>query len=119
MFSGECCSIVRECGYFHAQSAAEHGSDSPCQKGDCSVPSIHIVDANIDDSGHEDDEDRTDFVFSGNEGAGSVADDSSDFDYSRVFGFEQSLLVDSVDIFNFHFVKDVVVVPGPGQPDYA
>ena len=50
---------------------------------------------------------------------GSVPDDSSDLDDTWMLGFEKSLLIDSVDVLNFHFVEDVVVVPCPGKADDA
>ncbi len=56
---------------------------------------------------------------SGNEGLGSVPDDSADFDDNWMLGFEKFLLIDSIDALNFHFVEEVEVVPSPGKADDA
>ena len=76
---------------------------------------FHVIYTDIYDSTHDYNKDRADFVLCNNEGGGSISDDGSDFDDTWMLGFEESLLINPANIFDFHFAENVVVIPGPGK----
>lgn len=112
-------SVVGVGGDLHSEGSAEHGGDCSDEESDGAGVPGHAVDADVDDGSHDDDEDEDDFVFGGDEGAGSFLDDGSDF--NRVVTLEKLLsAVPSLGgALDFDVSQLLVVVDGPEEADDA
>ena len=72
--------VIGEGGYLHSECSTEHGGDSSHKERDGAGEPVHVVDAAVDDDGHDNHESTDDFVLCIDEGVGTLFDDGSDGD---------------------------------------
>lgn len=117
MTSFESSSVVGESGYFHAKSTAEHWGDGSNQEWDSTWKSFHVIDTAVDNNGHEEHEDGDNFVFSVDEGIGTLLYDGSNGDGVIVDNKFLIFLTFSIrfvwKVTDLDIIKLFVVVEGP------
>lgn len=119
MLGLESCSVVSVGGYLHSKGPAEHGCDGAYHERDSADEAFHTIDADVDDGSHDHYEECHNFVFSCDEGWGSLFDDGANGDGVKGVDKLSVLIVSALRCFALDFAEFPVVVEGPDEPKYA